>query len=295
MREALLANLWPLAILGAFALLFFGRWLQLYLSHAFRQRSRLDQEMLAKGESLFLGQAPRQAFVRTMEPLFKVLEGQRINPNALTVGCLAVSVLAGGLIALGELAWGGVVGLAGSSLDYLDGRLARRTGRTSKAGAFLDSTLDRYCDIAFLSGAALFFRHWPWVLFACLLGLGSSLAISYTRAKAESLGAELKVGLMQRPERVVLFCLGAVASPLVEPLLLAEGLVGSAWGGRQLVFASALWLLAALATITAAQRTVAGFRGLQRLGEPANPSENAAPPETAGTADGPAPSAPGAG
>jgi len=89
--------------------------------------------------------------------------------------------------------------------------------------------------------------------------MGSAVVISYTRAKAESLGAELKVGLMQRPERVVLFCVGAIASPLVEPLLPPD------LQGRQIVFASVLVAMAVLTTLTSVQRTVVGFRNVAEL------------------------------
>ena len=102
----------------------------------------------------------------------------------------------------------------------------------------------------------MLFRDSVPILVACLVGMGSTVAISYTRAKAESLGGELKVGLMQRAERVVLFCVGALASPFADPLL-APGLQG-----RHLIFAGAVVVLASLSAITTIHRTVAGFRSL---------------------------------
>ncbi len=224
-----------------------------------------DAEMLRRGETVFLGRSLRQVFAWTMDPVVRVLSSQRVHPNTLTLLCLLISILAGGLIAGGTLALGGVVGLIGSVFDYFDGRVARSRGSASKAGAFLDSTLDRYCDIAFLTGAGILFRESPWVLGATMVGMGSAIVISYTRAKAESLNVELKVGLMQRPERVVLFCLGAIASPMADPFLPVE------LQGGHLVFALALLLLALLSTQTAVHRTWAGFRSLAAL-DRENPS-----------------------
>jgi phosphatidylglycerophosphate synthase len=249
----------PLLILAVPFGFFLLRLLQFYVLWILGRRVPTDQEMLRRGQSFLLGQSLRQAFVWAMAPYYRVLERARIHPNTLTVSCLVFSVVAGVTIAFGDLLLGGVLGIMGSSLDFLDGRLARNTGQSSKAGAFLDSTLDRYCDIAFLSGAALFFRDSVPVLTACLLGMGSAIVISYTRAKAEALGAELKVGLMQRPERVVLFCLGAIVSPLVEPLLPPD------LQGRQIFFASILVVMAVLTTLTSVQRTVVGFRNVAQL------------------------------
>ncbi len=240
-----------LAVPTAFFLL---RAVHFYVLKALGRPAPIDQEMLQRGESMLLGQGPRQLFAWSMGPVYRLLERSRIHPNFLTVSCLVVSLVAGVLIALGELVLGGVVGLLGSSLDFLDGRVARNTGRTSRAGAFLDSTLDRDCDIAFLGGAAVYFRDSVWILLACLLGMGSALVISYTRAKAESLGVDLKVGLMQRPERVVMFCGGATFSPFVDAWLPAH------LAGNQYLFAGALVVLAVLTTLTSVQRTLKGFR-----------------------------------
>ena len=252
------AQLLPLLILAPFLLYFFIRLFHYYLLRLLGRDLPFDREMFDRGESLLLGQSLRQVFVWTTAPIFRALAHHSVSPNFLTVLCLLISAAAGSLIAFGAVALGGAVGMVGSSLDFFDGRVARQTGRASRAGGFLDSTLDRYCDIAFLSGAAVFFRNWVPILLACLLGMGAAVVISYTRAKAESLGVELKVGLMQRPERVVVFCLGAFISPYVDPLL------PTAWQGKQALFATAIVLLAVLSVITTAHRTVVGFRILQQ-------------------------------
>ncbi|MDY7092482.1 MAG: CDP-alcohol phosphatidyltransferase family protein [Acidobacteriota bacterium] len=247
-----------LVLIAPPALLFFARFAQYYLLRLFRRRAPKDEEMLRRGESVFLGQSLRQAFAFSMAPIFGILRKANIHPNTLTLVCLLVSCGAAALIARGDLVLGGLYGLLGSSLDYLDGRMARLTGRASKAGGFLDSTLDRYSDIAFLSGAAVLFRDSVPMLVASLLALGSGGVISYTRAKAESLGGTLTVGLMQRPERIVLFCLGALLDPVVDPWL------PTSWQGHHALFATAIVILAVLSTWTAVHRTIAGFQDLRK-------------------------------
>jgi CDP-diacylglycerol---glycerol-3-phosphate 3-phosphatidyltransferase len=172
-----------------------------------------------------------------------------------------LSALAGVFIALGAVTLGGVIGLLGASLDYFDGRIARMSAQATRSGGFLDSTLDRFGEVAFLAGAGVLLRGSPWLLFACMLALGAGGIVSYTRAKAESLGIELKSGLMQRPERVVLFCFGACFGGALD------GLLPPALQQRHFIFACALVVLAVLTTHTSVDRTLKGFAALRRLEE----------------------------
>jgi len=244
------SRLLALVIVAPFLAYFGVRLIQYLLFRALGKEVPVDEEMLARGESLLLGRSLRQVFAWSTEPLCGLFQRAQVNPNNLTLISFAAAVAAGTLIAVGEVALGGALALAGSSLDYFDGRVARRSRRTSRAGAFLDSTLDRYSDLALLSGAAVLFRDTVPILVACLVAMGSAVTISYTRAKAESLGGDLKVGLMQRAERVVLFGVGALASPLVDLLLAADR------QGRHLFFAGVVVLLAALSAITTVQLAV---------------------------------------
>ena len=96
-------------------------------------------------------------------------------------------------------------------MDILDGRVARETGLASKFGSFYDSTLDRVSEIVVYFSLYAYFRPLPsfwWVGYVVILAMVGSLMVSYTRAKAEALGVECKVGTMQRPERVVMLGLG---------------------------------------------------------------------------------------
>ena len=105
----------------------------------------------------------------------------------------------------------------------------------------------------------MLFRDSPLTLTACLLALGSGGIVSYTRAKAESLGIELKSGLMQRPERVVMFCFGACFCFVLDPLVAARVTRPATWCSR-----ATLALLALLTTHTSASRTASGFAALRR-------------------------------
>jgi CDP-diacylglycerol--glycerol-3-phosphate 3-phosphatidyltransferase len=249
---------WALLLIAPFLVCFAVRFAFYFALKLLGRDVPFDREMSERGQSLLLGQSLRQVYAWSLQPFVRVLAKARVRPNTLTVSCFALSAVAGVLIALGAVALGGVVGLVGSSLDYFDGRIARMSGQATSSGGFLDSTLDRYAEVAFLAGAAVLFRNSPITLTACLLALGASGIISYTRAKAESLGIQLKSGLMQRPERVVMFCAGACFSTVLDPLL------PHAARGQHLVFASTLALLALLTTHTSVARTASGFSALRR-------------------------------
>ncbi len=120
-------------------------------------------------------------------------------------------------LAAGRFALGGWLFLTAGLCDFFDGRVARNSGKASPRGAALDSIVDRYGDAAVPMGLAWYYRE-SWVLVAVLVTLVGSLLISYARARGEGLGTDVKVGLMQRPKRVVLLGLTVALSP-IEPAL----------------------------------------------------------------------------
>ncbi|HET8732687.1 MAG TPA: CDP-alcohol phosphatidyltransferase family protein [Anaeromyxobacteraceae bacterium] len=193
-------------------------------------------------------------------PIERLCLRLHVSPNAITLASTTVAAGAAVLFGLGWLSLGGWVFLAGSSLDFIDGRVARATGRVSRAGAFLDSTLDRVSELLVFGGLAVTFRGSA-VLYAAIAAGGASLVVSYARARGEALGAgdAARVGGMQRPERVVVTGVACALSPLAD----------AAWGagvGRGVV-GTALAALAALATATAIRRTWTIYRAL-RAAEP---------------------------
>lgn len=181
----------------------------------------------------------------------------RISPDAITV---ASTLFAGGaalLLGAGFLSIGGWAYLFGASFDLVDGRVARATGQVSKAGAFLDSTLDRVQELFIFTALAYQFHGSPWLL-APIWAAGASFVVSYARARGESLGVDrqARVGGMQRPERVFITGLSCALSPLAD-----------AWrpGASRAVIGGALAFLAFSASITAIRRTWAIYRSLKGL------------------------------
>lgn len=169
-----------------------------------------------------------------VRPLTRALAAIGVTPDAVTITGLVVSASAAVCLVGGAIRAAGVIWLAGSALDMLDGALARETGSVRRTGAFLDSTLDRASEGLILTAAVYHFsvEGLPLAAAAAAYSLAASFMVSYTRARAEGLGAECKSGLATRVERVIL-----IGAGLVFEVLLA-----------------AIVLLAALATITAVQR-----------------------------------------
>lgn len=118
----------------------------------------------------------------------------------------------------GLLGWAGVLTLLFSIFDMVDGRMARNHNLASPFGAFYDSVLDRYCELATLSALAFFFMllDCPGFALWTFLALTGSIMVSYVRARAEGMGCECKVGLMQRPERVVLTAVGLLLTGFLQ-------------------------------------------------------------------------------
>jgi phosphatidylglycerophosphate synthase len=250
-------SVWPLWALSPLLAYFAARFVYYLGLRGFGRTQPFDSEVHARGASLLLGHSVRQVYAWSLEPLIALLVRARVRPNTLTVLCFVLSAAAGVAIACSAVTLGGVLGFVGASLDYFDGRVARMTRSATRSGGFLDSTLDRYGEVAFLAGACLLFRESRVLLVATLLALGASGIVSYARAKAESLGIELKSGMMQRPERVVIFCAGASFSSSLDPLLPAF------LQGRHFIFGCALCVLSVLTTHTAIERTVQGFLELR--------------------------------
>jgi phosphatidylglycerophosphate synthase len=107
--------------------------------------------------------------------------------------------------------------LLGGAADIFDGRIARARGLVSKAGAFIDSTLDRFAETFAFVGLAVCFAGWAWGALLVAMALGGSLLVSYARARGEGLGVHYKGGLMQRAERLVLLALASLLDPVIAP------------------------------------------------------------------------------
>jgi CDP-diacylglycerol--glycerol-3-phosphate 3-phosphatidyltransferase len=136
----------------------------------------------------------------------------RLTPNAISTTGLALNVAAAVLVTQRLFFLAGVAFIVGSIMDTLDGRYSRMSGKGTLFGAFLDSTLDRIEEGIVLTAVAAYFadRGDELAVAACVATVLGSLMVSYTRARAEALGVECKVGLATRPVRVVLLSIGLV-------------------------------------------------------------------------------------
>jgi CDP-diacylglycerol--glycerol-3-phosphate 3-phosphatidyltransferase len=189
-----------------------------------------------------------RGFLDATFPLAEWLRRHRVQPNTITtVGALFV-VVSAVAYGLGWVRLGGILLIGSGIVDTLDGQVARQGDQVSKFGAFYDSTLDRVGDGATFIGIAVFLL-WapevPWrgaTITLCMIAVWSSLLVSYARARAEGLGLECKVGIVQRAER--LLALG------VPSVLLGDGPY------EVLTLQIIVAALAVLSTITVIQRFV---------------------------------------
>jgi CDP-diacylglycerol---glycerol-3-phosphate 3-phosphatidyltransferase len=167
----------------------------------------------------------------------------RLTPNAISLTGMLLCVLAAVLVFMEEYFLGGLAFVVGSVCDTLDGRYSRMSGKGSAFGAFLDSTLDRMEEGIVLAAVAFQFSRAgdDAAVAAVVIAVLASLMVSYTRARAEALGVECKVGIADRAVRVVILSAG---------LLLAEG----AGLFDVELLEPAVWVLAGLSVITVAQR-----------------------------------------
>ena len=174
-----------------------------------------------------------------LRPLARLLANVGVSANGLTWTGLAASGAAGALLAAGRFRGAALALLAGALCDVLDGSVARLSGRASRFGAFLDSTVDRVAELFVFAGMVVYFgRNDGSSLYPLLaiLATGGSFLVSYTRARAEGLGISCSVGWMERPERLVVLLVAIVLGPGVVRV--------------------ALWVLTVLTFFTAAQRMI---------------------------------------
>jgi CDP-diacylglycerol--glycerol-3-phosphate 3-phosphatidyltransferase len=154
---------------------------------------------------------------RIIDAMVRWLAHGHINPNILTVIGVALNVGCGLLFGLGRFFPAGIVLIIANLFDMLDGQVARLSGRVTRFGGFLDSSLDRLSDMVVFVGLMVFYArdtesHSTLNVFLAGAGLMGSIMVSYASARAESLIPKCDVGFLRRPERVVLFIIGALST-----------------------------------------------------------------------------------
>jgi CDP-diacylglycerol--glycerol-3-phosphate 3-phosphatidyltransferase len=172
----------------------------------------------------------------------------RIHPNVLTFVGVVINVAAAWALATGAFLTAGVIMIVANIFDFIDGKVAHELHLQSEFGAFWDSTLDRFSDLALLTGLIYLYSSLgrsDYVLVAALT-LIFSIMTSYARARAESLVEKCKVGFMERPERIVLFMIGAFTNRM----------------------AGVLWVILALSVLAVANRIYYTYLALNNLPMP---------------------------
>lgn len=176
----------------------------------------------------------RNVFKNVLDPIAAFLNRLGIKPNTVTFSGLIGHTIAAYLIARGYVAWGGLLILVMAPVDALDGTMARLRGEPSKFGAFIDSVTDRYSELVLFGGLLVYFLsvdNWLGCGLVYLAAAGS-IMVSYTRARAETLGFDGKIGLLSRVERYII---------LIPALIFNIPLIG-------------LGIIAVLSNFTAVQR-----------------------------------------
>src|SRR6266852_298502 len=171
----------------------------------------------------------------------------KIHPNVLTFLGLVINIAAAVLLAAGNFRAAGLVVIGAGLFDMVDGRVARETNRVTRFGGFFDSVLDRYSDLSLFMGLLVYYasiNRFFYIVLTAIVMTGSVM-VSYTRARAECTIPKCKVGFLERPERVVLIIIGALA-------------------GRM---APVLWVIAVLSNLTVIHRMVYTWQETKRLEE----------------------------
>jgi len=175
-------------------------------------------------------------FLKIIDPVIEFIVRFNVHPNFFTVLGLISNLVGAYFFAKHDLRIAAIYILIGGLCDIIDGKVARKTGLSSKFGALFDSSLDRYSEVFMFLGVAIHYVKLDYQTTSIMvfLGLGGSMMVSYVRARAEGLGYSCKVGVMQRPERIVLIGLGALL--------------------HNFTLVIAVWMIAILANFTAIQR-----------------------------------------
>ncbi|MGI8654613.1 MAG: CDP-alcohol phosphatidyltransferase family protein [Pyrinomonadaceae bacterium] len=170
------------------------------------------------GENLkVMGASIGRGAKRIIDWMVRWLAYGHVNPNVLTIIGVAVNVLCGLLFGFGYFFWAGIILIVANLFDMLDGSVARLSGRVTRFGGFLDSSLDRLSDMVIFVGVLVFYArdtefHSTLDVFLTGAALMGSVMVSYTSARAESLIPKCDVGFLRRPERVVLLIIGALST-----------------------------------------------------------------------------------
>lgn len=203
-----------------------------------KSKSKNNEESQSEVFPLFI----QRIYLTGLDPIVNFFIRFGVHPNTFTFVGLFLNFIGAFFLAMNSLAIGGFFIIIGGICDTLDGKIARASGLGSKFGALLDSSLDRYSEVIMFLGIAIYFvkNDFYFTSVGVFFALGGSMMVSYIRARAEGLGYNCRVGIMQRAERIVVIGLGALLSIFFSHWMLAIS----------------IWVVAVMATVTAIQRVM---------------------------------------
>ena len=178
-----------------------------------------------------------------LELIIRTCVALRIHPNTLTFIGVLINFAAAWALALGRFVIAGVIMVVANIFDYIDGKVAHESNAVSAFGGFWDSVIDRFSDLSLFIGLIFLYSSLQRTEYVMITALTMMFAImtSYTRARAESLIKKCKVGFMERPERIVLFMIGAFTNRM----------------------AAVMWVILVLSVFTVADRIIYTYRELR--------------------------------
>jgi CDP-diacylglycerol--glycerol-3-phosphate 3-phosphatidyltransferase len=181
-------------------------------------------------------------FMFPLGAIIRVCVALRIPPNLLTLTGVVINIAAAWALGRGAFVWAGVIIVAANLFDFIDGKVARELKWESEFGGFWDSVMDRFSDISLFIGLIYLYAEKGRTDYVIITALAMMFSVmtSYTRARAESLIAKCKVGFMERPERIVLFMIGAFTNRM----------------------AAVMWVILVLSVFTVADRIYHTWREL---------------------------------
>ncbi|MDO8644374.1 MAG: CDP-alcohol phosphatidyltransferase family protein [bacterium] len=185
-----------------------------FFAITYDKRIKQTAEVNRKRHTKILSGFLKEWWYWILTPIEKIAIRFKITPNAFTFLGLPIAALSAYFFYKGMIGLGGWVMIFGASCDLFDGRIARLTGKSSEAGAFFDSVMDRFGEAVVFLGLAGLYRD-SWVLYFVVSALVGSLMVSYVRARGEGLNVVCSGGLMQRPERIVYLGVGSILSPIL--------------------------------------------------------------------------------
>jgi CDP-diacylglycerol--glycerol-3-phosphate 3-phosphatidyltransferase len=182
-------------------------------------------------------------FMFPLSAIIRLCVALRIHPNVLTFIGVCINLAGAWALGVGRFVLAGVIIVAANIFDFIDGKVAHQTGMASEFGGFWDSVMDRFSDLALFLGLVYLYASLQRADYVLVTALAMTFTVltSYTRARAESLIDKCKVGFMERPERIVLFMIGAFTNRM----------------------AAVLWVILVLSVLTVAGRIYHTWRELE--------------------------------